>query len=307
MITTESGLRLKCQLTFLGRNRVTISTCSSLGALMHLGFKPNHFTHAIIDEAGQCVEPESVIPISFMSKEGGHVILAGDPMQLGPVVLSQFALNRGLGKSLLVRMLERTPYKKDDQYHVQGYDPRLVTKLRINYRSMQSILSCYSDLFYDGELESMVSDTGSPERAILDRVREIFMCEDANPSCGLFFIGTNGVERQVVDSPSWCNPTEAQQIHLVLMHLYKKGINIDDVGIITPYQQQVKNIRQVLDDAGLAAPKIGSVEEFQGQERQIILISTVRSRKKMLNKDIKFSLGFVKSPKRLNVSISRAR
>jgi RNA helicase armi len=307
MITTKSGIRLKCQLSFLGRHRVIISTCSSLGALMHLSFKPNHFTHVIIDEAGQCVEPESVIPISFMSQEGGHVILAGDPMQLGPVVLSQFALSHGLGKSFLVRILEQIPYKKDDQYHVQGYDPRLMTKLLINYRSMQSILSCYSDLFYDGELESMVSDTGSPERAILDRVREIFFCEDANPCCGLFFIGTNGVERKMIDSPSWYNPTEAHQIHLVLMDLYKKGIKIDDVGIITPYQQQVKTIRTVLETAGLAAPKIGSVEEFQGQERQIILISTVRSRKEMLHKDIKFSLGFVKSPKRLNVAISRAR
>lgn len=76
-------------------------------------FKPGHFTHAIIDEAGQCTEPEIAIPISLIDKDDGQIILAGDPHQLGPVVLSPIAKRCGLGKSLLSRLLDHLPYRPD--------------------------------------------------------------------------------------------------------------------------------------------------------------------------------------------------
>lgn len=90
--------------------------------------------------------------------------------------------------------------------------------------------------------------------------------------------------------------------------LYGKGIEPDDIGVITPYQKQVRHIRLRMSSLGIVPPKVGTVEEFQGQERNIILVSTVRSSTKLLrDHDKKHQLGFVTCLKRTNVAISRPR
>lgn len=113
MIVTESGLKLRCNSTYLGRHRITIGTCVTLGTLMQMYFPKDHFTHVIIDECGQCVESEALIPMTLLNRSSGQIILAGDPMQLGPIILSNLAVDRGLDVSFLVRILERFPYQKD--------------------------------------------------------------------------------------------------------------------------------------------------------------------------------------------------
>lgn len=85
------------------------------------------------------------------------------------------------------------------------------------------------------------------------------------------------------------------------------GHNADDIGIISPYFEQCKTIRSLLQPSAVILPKIGTVEEFQGQERQIILLSTVRTLRHQLIFDERYSLGFIRSPNRMNVAISRAR
>lgn len=109
----DSGVKLRCGAKMLGRNRITIGTCSTLGTLMQMEFVRDHFTHVLIDECGQCLEPEALIPITFLSGKSGQVVLAGDPMQLGPVVLSRYAIDNGLSTSFLVRILARFPYLRD--------------------------------------------------------------------------------------------------------------------------------------------------------------------------------------------------
>lgn len=112
---TTSGLKMNCNAKFLKLHRVLIGTCITLGTLLQCDFPDDHFTHVIIDESGQCLETEIVIPMSFVDRRKGQIILAGDPMQLGPIVLSRFAATRGLDQSFLVRLLERSPYRPDPE------------------------------------------------------------------------------------------------------------------------------------------------------------------------------------------------
>lgn len=91
------------------------------------------------------------------------------------------------------------------------------------------------------------------------------------------------------------------------MNLISSGIKESDIGIITPYSLQVKVLKRVFDEQCENGISIGTVEEFQGQERLIILLSAVRTCRENANLDLKRNLGFICCPKRLNVAVSRAR
>ncbi|KAK0163342.1 hypothetical protein PV327_007034 [Microctonus hyperodae] len=303
---SHEGVRMNCTMSVLGRHRITVGTCTALGILYNMGFPRGHFSHILVDEAGQATEPEIMIPLSFTHSSCGQIILAGDPMQLGPVVNSRLAEYFGLGESFLIRLLQQFPYQRDTESYEMGYDPRLVTKLIINYRSLPEILELPNTLFYDLELKANLSATTSPEAELLRSIALILPTRDGQPPA-IVFHGINGENCQDSDSPSWYNPAEATQVYLYLLRLYDCGISENDIGIIAPYKKQVSQIRALLTELDMQLPKIGSVEEFQGQERKIIILSTVRSNNKYVNDDVKYSLGFIASPRRLNVAITRAR
>nr|XP_012147148.1 PREDICTED: probable RNA helicase armi isoform X1 [Megachile rotundata] len=301
-----TGPRLNCPMSVIGRHRITVGTCIALGILNNMGFPRGHFSHVLVDEAGQATEPEIMIPLNFVHSDYGQVILAGDPLQLGPVVQSRLAKNFGLDESFLTRLLRHFPYQRDPNGFESQYDPRLVTKLVINYRSLPEILELSSSLFYDSELIAQVSTKTSKEAKLLQTLAsELPERKGAPPP--IVFHGVNGENCKDNDSPSWYNPEEATQAYLYLLKLYRCGLSPDDVGIITPYQKQVLQIRELLMELNVDLPKISSVEGFQGQERNVIIISAVRSSSNFITDDIKHSLGFVACPRRLNVAITRAR
>ncbi|KAH8296681.1 hypothetical protein KR054_009766, partial [Drosophila jambulina] len=310
MIITESGLKLRCQMKFIGRHRVTISTNATLGNFMQMDFPPGHFTHVLIDEAGQCTEPEAMVPISMLVRDQSQVVLAGDPRQLQAIVVNRFSCHQDYAKSFLERLLDRQPYKKDLQRFPDssGYNPMCLTKLLNNYRALPTIMCTYSKLFYDDELIPMVNETDSREIQLLEKARVVFKdVQDIPTKQATFFFGIDGKNMQENDSPSWYNPMEAKEVFFTTIALYRANITADQIGILTPYAKQVKTIRTLFIGTDVAMPKIGSVEEFQGQERDIMLISTVRSSQALIRSDSQMSLGFVKSSKRMNVAISRAR
>ncbi|XP_045779175.1 probable RNA helicase armi [Maniola jurtina] len=300
----KDNINLNCSKSLIGRHRVTIGTCYCLGALKHLDLPRGHFTHIIVDEAGQATEPEIMIPLTFTDKEHGQIVLAGDPMQLGPVIMSKYCKEFGMDESFLARLLDRFPYLKDYEAYEDGFDRRLVTKLNDNYRSLKEVLTLPSELFYDGTLVPKIDKSLPWTRKFITATSEIFDLQSHDG--GIFVYGIKGVNMRDEDSPSWYNPQEASMVALTTCKLYKKNLTADEIGIITPYIAQTKYLRVVFDSMGLPQPKIGTVEDFQGQERPVILISTVRSNEAIIEEDIKHYLGFVNNPKRLNVALTRA-
>ena len=93
------------------RFRVIVSTCLSASVPYGIGVPRGHFSHIFIDEAGQAMEPEAMIPIKTLAGEKTNIILSGDPMQLGPVVRSVEANKLGLGTSYLDRLINLQTYK----------------------------------------------------------------------------------------------------------------------------------------------------------------------------------------------------
>ncbi|EDO45106.1 predicted protein, partial [Nematostella vectensis] len=284
--------------------RIIVCTCSTAGQLFSLGLKPGHFTHVFVDEAGQATEPECLIPIGLAAGEDGQIILAGDPFQLGPVLRSPVAISYGLNVSLLERLMSGLLYARDETRFVDHgcYDPLLVTKLVNNYRSHPSLLRLPSALFYHSELRVCAERT----------MREQLSQWEMLPTQGtpLVFHGLKGEDMREGNSPSWFNPVEAVQVVRYVQALKNSAtcpIKLADLGIITPYKKQVEKIRLLLSRVGIDEVKVGSVEEFQGQERPAIIISTVRSTEAMVGFDVAHTIGFLDNPKRFNVAVTRAQ
>ncbi|RZF40420.1 hypothetical protein LSTR_LSTR011190 [Laodelphax striatellus] len=303
---SEDGMR-KSTRQALGRHRVTVGTCVTLGSMYNLGFPQGHFTHVLVDEAGQATEPEILIPLSLLDSKTGQSVLVGDPQQLGPVIFSQHSKNLGLGQSLIARLLDTFPYCRDVQSFpaTHGFDPRLITQLVDNYRSLPEILKLPSQMFYEDRLVPHVTEDGF-EASILKRLKTELPPRNTDLPPALIFHGVRGSNYQEEDSPSWFNPQEVVQTVAYVVRLFNHGLTGDDIGIITPYNKQAYKIRQLLSKLDVTLPKVGSVEEFQGQERLVILLSTVRTTHRLDN-NMKQLMGFISSPQRLNVGLTRAR
>ncbi|XP_064297780.1 RNA helicase Mov10l1 [Phalacrocorax carbo] len=216
--------------------RIIITTCSSAGMFYQAEIRLGHFTHVILDEAGQASEPESLIPIGLISEANGQIVLVGDPKQLGPVIKSKIALTFGLNVSFLERLTSRELYLRDeDAFSACGaYNPLLITKLVKNYRSHSALLALPSKLFYNKELE-VCADTS----VVTSLLRWGKLPRKGFP---LIFHGIRGSETREGHSPSWFNPTEAVQVMQYCCHLAKNenaAVSVTEIGVITPYRKQV--------------------------------------------------------------------
>lgn len=283
------------------RQRVVVTTAATSGLLYTLGLHGGHFSHVFVDEAGQLTEPECLLALGLVNKASGQIVVAGDPEQLGPVVHSAVARSFGLGQSFLHRLCGSVLYQAQRMDDLSWmYEPHLVTQLRRNYRSHPDVLAVPSRLFYHDGLV-----------ALADREKQegvLGWAELPNPSCPLLFHGLVSDDCQEGDSPSWFNPAEAFQAVRYAKSLIEFGLKAQDIGIITPYRKQVEKIRVLLVTFGLAGGiKVGSVEEFQGQERKAVIVSTVRSSSELVEVDLQHSLGFVKCRRRFNVAVTRAQ
>ncbi|CAJ1085150.1 putative helicase mov-10-B.1 isoform X1 [Xyrichtys novacula] len=290
--------------------KIMVTTLLTAGRLISGSIPAGHFTHVFVDEAGHAIETECIVPLAgLLCAESGHVVLAGDPKQLGPILRSPFAQKYGMGVSLLERLMNNFPlYQKVEVV----FDNRFVTKLLLNYRSHPAILEIPNELFYDGELQVCAD-----EMLRNSYCRWPYLPTKDFP---VIFHGVTGVDAREASSPSFFNVAEVE----VLMSYVRKLLETQgksqgtlaprDIGIIAPYRKQVQKIRRALEKVGkdfkfkdMNGLKVGSVEEFQGQERKVMLVSTVRSSPDYVEIDQKFNLGFVKNEKRFNVAVTRAK
>ncbi|KAJ0981677.1 hypothetical protein J5N97_009932 [Dioscorea zingiberensis] len=281
----------KCPpLKALLRYRIIVSTYMTASYLYGEGIRRGHFSHIFLDEAGQASEPETMVPVSNLCAKETVVVLAGDPMQLGPVVYSRIAESYGLGKSYLERIFEYEHYKNEDENYV--------SKLVRNYRCHPAILELPSKLFYKSELVACKEDIES----------SLYDWEGLpNKAFPVLFVGIQGCDEREGSNPSWFNRIEASKVIEIIRKLTSTGLSEAEIGIITPYRQQVLKLKKALESLEMPDLKVGSVEQFQGQERQVIIISTVRSTIKHNGFDLAHNLGFLSNPRRYNVSITRAK
>ena len=298
---TELEIRINNEL--FGEARVIASTL--VGAANRL-LDGQKFGTLFIDEAAQALEAACWIPLRRVSR----VVLAGDHCQLPPTVKSIAALKAGLGKTLMERIVET--------------HPEAVTLLKIQYRMNDDIMRFSSDYFYDGQVES------APEvryRSILDLDIPITWLDTAafeapagqsaaigqSVSDGLPVGPPVGTFREefVGESFGRINKAEAELTLLALQHYFErigKQRLLDeriDVGIISPYRAQVQYLRRLLMKKEYFKPfrrqiSVNTVDGFQGQERDVIIISMVRS-------NDEGQIGFLRDLRRMNVAITRAR
>ena len=303
----EIELRINAEL--FGEARVI--ACTLVGSAHHLleGMK---FGTLFIDEAAQALEAACWIPM----KRASRVILAGDHCQLPPTVKSIAALRAGLGKTLMERIAENKP--------------EVVTLLKIQYRMNDEIMRFSSDWFYGGKVES------APQikyRSVLDYDHPITWIDTSNEENQITIEGgdapedsasvsssvsaanqnsdLNFKEQFVGESFGRINKAEAELTLLTLAEYFtkigKQRVLEEriDVGIISPYRAQVQYLKKLIKKYEFFKPyrrliSVNTVDGFQGQERDVILISLVRS-------NDEGQIGFLKDLRRMNVAMTRAR
>lgn len=226
------------------------------------------FDVAIIDEASQATIPSILIPIS----KAHRFILAGDHKQLPPTIISNRA--NDLKNTLFEELIKKYPFKSQ--------------LLNTQYRMNKLLMKFPNEEFYNSNLKSaeIVDDIA---------LNNLIDCEEEKP---LTFIDTsdmdNNKEKHLKDSKSIINKAEAS-IALKIAHNYLDlGVKVKDIGIISPYSDQVKLIQEKTEI------EVKTVDGFQGKKKEIIIISSVRS-------NDKGNIGFLNDLRRLNVAITRAK
>ncbi|XP_026734612.1 putative helicase mov-10-B.2 [Trichoplusia ni] len=273
----------------------TLSHAAKFGRAMRVKSLMPHISQLFIDEAAQASEPACLIPVCGLLTPGGTLVLAGDPQQLGPVVISSLANKQGFGISLM----ERLKKSSSPLYSDIRNDPNYVVMLRNNFRSNPDIIDIPDKLFYKGQLRALAKE---------DTISNIDILGEHPHSRAVVFHGVLSKEQRIGKSPSFFNVMECEIVQLYVKRLVMvHNVLMQDIGIVTPYIRQVYQIKKSLKDIGYDKIEVGTVEAYQGKEKRIIIISTVRANCNLLEHDAKFQLGFLVDHKRFNVAITRAK
>lgn len=254
---------------------VVAATC--IGAADH-ALRDRHFDLVVVDEAAQALEATCWVP----ALRGARLVLAGDHHQLGPLLRSPAADDPALRASLFERMA--------------ALHPTAVRMLRVQYRMHQDVMDIVSDPLYGGLLEAHPS-------VVSHRLADLQGVEQTpNTTPVLRFVDTAGCDLDETQESEGSSRWNEGEVRLVSQHVHalvEAGLPPDRIGVITPYNAQVEALRHALYDLGDAV-EIGSVDGFQGREKEAMVISMVRS-------NPRGELGFLVDDRRSNVAFTRAR
>ncbi|XP_071943708.1 3'-5' exoribonuclease HELZ2-like [Antedon mediterranea] len=272
------------------RSRVVICTLNMALTLVRLNLK-GHFTQILIDEAGQALETQAIMPLA-MAERKTCVAIAGDHIQMSPKVYSEEARIGGFDKSILKRL--------HDHYNITG-DKNTIF-LHINYRTCEEILSFVSTTFYKTKLLSMNKHQSHPTMYPLS------------------FYAVRGQDHFI--ETSYCNRDEVVEIGIRVADLYHNWPpewgDKKDIGVVTPYKSQVREIRQELRKRKLHDVNVEGVRNVQGKEFRALFISVVRTRATLERTHVtakysnpvesaEFYYGFLSDEKLLNTAFTRAK
>lgn len=257
-----------------------VIACTLVGSANRL-LTGQKFGTVFIDEAAQALEAACWIPL----RKADRAILAGDHCQLPPTVKNPEALRAGLGHTLMQAIVKNKP--------------EVVSLLKVQYRMNDEIMRFSSDWFYGGMLQS------APEvkyRSILDFDTPIEWVNTEGMDCNEEFVGENYGRINKPEAELSIGQLKEYITKIGRERFLEERI---DVGLISPYKAQVQYLRQLVKKDTFFKPyrsliTINTVDGFQGQERDVILISLVRA-----NED--GQIGFLNDLRRMNVAITRAR
>jgi len=260
-----------------GADIVIGTNCMSGSDLM----QNQYFDIAVIDEGSQQVEPSSLIPLM----KARRFVMAGDDQQLPPTIINPKAME--LQKTLFARLKAQAPWN--------------VKMLEVQYRMNDQILAYPKSQFYESRL---VSDASVAQRSLLDLIPHESLTTSGylTPAFPVIFTDTSlegeeALESRNEKSSSYENLHEAVHVQKVIEECFKFGLLSEHIGVIAPYQAQVRLLTRLIGETGV---EINSVDGFQGREKEVIIISFVRA-------NPEHNLGFLKDLRRLNVAITRAK
>uniref|UniRef100_T1J7E0 DNA helicase n=1 Tax=Strigamia maritima TaxID=126957 RepID=T1J7E0_STRMM len=269
-------LKKACEKELLEAANVICCTCVGAGDPRLARLK---FHSILIDESMQATEPECMVPVVLGAKQ---LILVGDHCQLGPVVMCKKAARAGLSQSLFERLV------------VLGIRP---FRLEVQYRMHPELSKFPSNFFYEGSLQNGVFAD--------ERKMKGVDFPWPQPDKPMFFYATSGQEEIAGSGTSYLNRTEAALVEKITTRFLRCGVKPEQIGIITPYEGQRAYLVQYMQFNGSLHAKlyqeieVASVDAFQGREKDLIIMSCVRSNEHQ-------GIGFLNDPRRLNVALTRA-
>eukprot|EP00931_Biecheleriopsis_adriatica_P118132 TRINITY_DN93595_c0_g1_i1.p1 TRINITY_DN93595_c0_g1~~TRINITY_DN93595_c0_g1_i1.p1 ORF type:complete len:897 (-),score=161.25 TRINITY_DN93595_c0_g1_i1:118-2769(-) len=273
------------EMNILKSVQVVCATCSGVANSL---LDSTSFPCVLVDEAGQAIEPMTLLPIVRPGIE--QAVLVGDHQQLPPTVVCREAEKEGLGMPLFERLVKR------------GVAPAM---LDVQFRMHPAIAAFPSEQYYGAALKTGVTGAQrSPPRGFPWPV----------PGVPIAFVPVRGFE--INEGSSQLNQEEAVKVEEIVMGLLTGGqVSVADIGVVSPYAAQVRLLRRRLGgtrmgagpariqglnpNAGLGV-EVGSVDGFQGREKEVIVVSAVRA-------NMHGNVGFLSDARRLNVTLTRAR
>lgn len=274
---SEERRRQKIAVERCLRNAQVICCTLSGAASFHLSKLPP-FDVVIIDEAAQATEPSCWGALL----RGRRCVLAGDHLQLPPTIISDEASRKGLSVTLFERLHSM-------------WGSQISKMLRTQYRMNKVIMEWSSIEMYEGALEAH-------ESIALQSLND-FEGLEGNLFPVLMFIDTAGCEmeeKKEDHGDSVCNIEEACIVMNYVQQLVSSGIPMSSIGVITPYSAQVTLLRSMRADMFGSDLEVSTVDGFQGREKEVIIISMVRSNSQN-------EVGFLSDCRRMNVAVTRAR